>query len=149
MESRRNFFRYQIPWKKFFRPKHEYFLGLIGVHEFFLSFNFPLREYLFCTISFLMARPRSRLLLSNRLLPLSLIQHKPMVDWVQQHKAVWRNKNNLLLLWWKIIDSFWGDLLSCALVICNPPNRRMKKFRLYDNLPRTNFRLDFLLQQIR
>ena len=32
----------------FFRPKHEYFLGLIGVHEFF-SFNFPLREYFFCT----------------------------------------------------------------------------------------------------
>ena len=30
----------------FFRPKHEYFLGLIGVHEFF-SFNFPLREYFF------------------------------------------------------------------------------------------------------
>ena len=26
------------------RPKHEYFLGLIGVHEFFF-FNFPLREY--------------------------------------------------------------------------------------------------------
>ena len=26
-----------------FRPLHEYFLGLIGVHEFF-SFNFPLLE---------------------------------------------------------------------------------------------------------
>ena len=25
------------------------FLGLIGVHEFFFSFNFPLREYFFCT----------------------------------------------------------------------------------------------------
>ena len=32
----------------FFRPKHEYFLGLIGMHEFF-SFNFPLCEYFFCT----------------------------------------------------------------------------------------------------
>ena len=30
----------------FFRPWHEYFLGLIGVHEFF-SFNFPLRVYFF------------------------------------------------------------------------------------------------------
>ena len=30
----------------FFRPWHEYFLDLIGVHEFF-SFNFPLREYIF------------------------------------------------------------------------------------------------------
>ena len=59
------FFRYQIPCMNFFRPYHEYFLGLIGVHEFFL-FNFPLREYFFCTspapppplpISFLMVRP--------------------------------------------------------------------------------------------
>ena len=32
----------------FFRPLHEYFLGLIGVQEFF-SFNFPLREFFFCT----------------------------------------------------------------------------------------------------
>ena len=39
------FFRYQIPCMNFFRPYHEYFLGLIGVHEFF-PFNFPLREYL-------------------------------------------------------------------------------------------------------
>ena len=47
--SRRNFFCYQIPCMKFFfRPWHEYFLGLIGLHEFF-SFNFPLREYFFCT----------------------------------------------------------------------------------------------------
>ena len=38
------FFRYQIPCMIFFRPQHEYFLGVIGVHEFF-SFNFPLREY--------------------------------------------------------------------------------------------------------
>ena len=30
----------------FFRPQHEHFLGLIGVHEFF-SFNFLLREYFF------------------------------------------------------------------------------------------------------
>ena len=29
-----------------FRPLHEYFLGLIGVHKFF-SFNFPLSEYFF------------------------------------------------------------------------------------------------------
>jgi len=33
------FFRYQIPYMNFFGPKHEYFLGLISVHEFF-SFNF-------------------------------------------------------------------------------------------------------------
>ena len=39
------------------------FLGLIGVHDFFFSFNFPLRKYFFCTspppppISFLMVRP--------------------------------------------------------------------------------------------
>ena len=32
----------------FFRPKHKYFLGLTGVHEFF-SFNFRMREYFFCT----------------------------------------------------------------------------------------------------
>ena len=30
----------------FFRPWHEYFLGLIGAHDFF-SFNFPLLEYFF------------------------------------------------------------------------------------------------------
>ena len=40
------FFRYQIPCMNFFRPYHEYFLGLIGVHKFF-PFNFPLREYFF------------------------------------------------------------------------------------------------------
>ena len=34
----------------FFRPKHEYFLELIGVHEFF-SFNFPLHDYIFFTSS--------------------------------------------------------------------------------------------------
>ena len=50
-----------------FRTKREYFLELIGVHEFF-SFNFLLREYFFCAssnpppppstpISFLMVRP--------------------------------------------------------------------------------------------
>ena len=32
----------------FFRPWYEYFLGLIGVQEFF-SFSFPLLEYFFCT----------------------------------------------------------------------------------------------------
>ena len=45
------FFRYQIPSMNFFfRPLHEYFLGLIGVQEFFLikislarSFFFVLR----------------------------------------------------------------------------------------------------------
>ena len=62
------FFRYQIPCMNFFRPYHEYFLGLIGVQEFF-SFNFPLREYIYFfvlrppPISFLMVRP---LLLSVR-----------------------------------------------------------------------------------
>ena len=29
------FFRYQIPCMNFFKPWYEYFLGLIGVHEFF------------------------------------------------------------------------------------------------------------------
>ena len=42
------FFRYQIPCMNFFRLSHEYFL--VGVHDFF-SFNFPLREYVFCTSS--------------------------------------------------------------------------------------------------
>ena len=42
------FFRYQIPCMNFFRPLYEYFLGLVGVQEFF-SFNFPLREFFFCT----------------------------------------------------------------------------------------------------
>ena len=62
-----NFFRYQIPCMKFFLGHSmNIFLGLIGVQEFF-SFNFPLREYFFCTspppptpplppISFLMVR---------------------------------------------------------------------------------------------
>ena len=56
------FFRYQIPCMIFFRPQHEYFLGVIGVHKFF-SFNFPLREYFSVLrpppppISFLMVRP--------------------------------------------------------------------------------------------
>ena len=47
--SRKNFF-FVIKFLVFlfFRPTHEYFLGLIGVHEFF-SFNFRLREYFFCT----------------------------------------------------------------------------------------------------
>ena len=40
-------FRYKIPRMNFFRPWYEYFLRLIGVHEFF-SFNFPLRENFFC-----------------------------------------------------------------------------------------------------
>ena len=46
----------------FFRPQHEYFVGLIVVQAFF-SFNFPLREYFFCISppppkkSFLMVRP--------------------------------------------------------------------------------------------
>ena len=46
----------------FFRPQHEYFVGLIVVQAFF-SFNFPLREYFFCIspppppISFLMVCP--------------------------------------------------------------------------------------------
>ena len=54
------FFRYQIPCMNFFRPLYEYFLGLIGVQEFF-SFNFPLREFFFVLrpppISFVMVRP--------------------------------------------------------------------------------------------
>ena len=45
--SRGNFFSLSNSFMNFsFRPQHEYFLGLIGVHEFF-SFNFSLREYIF------------------------------------------------------------------------------------------------------
>ena len=47
------FFRYQIPCMNFFRPHHEYFLGLIGVNDFF-SFNFRLGKYFFGTS---LARP--------------------------------------------------------------------------------------------
>ena len=51
----------------FFKPWHKYFLGLIGVHEFF-SLNFLLREYFLVLrspppptpISFLMVRPSPR-----------------------------------------------------------------------------------------
>ena len=56
------FFVFKFLVRIFFRTWHEYFLGLIDVHEFF-SFNFPLREYFACTspapapISFLMVRP--------------------------------------------------------------------------------------------
>ena len=34
--SRRNFFSLPNSLFDFFRPSHEYFLGLIGVHEFFV-----------------------------------------------------------------------------------------------------------------
>ena len=34
-ESQEFLFRYKIPRMNFFRPWYEYFLGLIGVHEFF------------------------------------------------------------------------------------------------------------------
>ena len=60
-----NFFSLSNSLYDFFWPWHEYFLGLIGVHDFF-SFNCPLREYFFCSlpppplpppISFLMVRP--------------------------------------------------------------------------------------------
>ena len=37
-----------FPFYEFFRPLHEYFLGLFVVQEF-LSFNFPLPKYFFCT----------------------------------------------------------------------------------------------------
>ena len=47
--SRRNFFSLSNSLYEFFwGPQNEYFLGLIGVHEFF-SFKFPLGEYFFCT----------------------------------------------------------------------------------------------------
>ena len=47
--SRRNFLSLSNSlYDFFFRPYHEYFLGLIGVYDFF-SFNFPLRVYFFCT----------------------------------------------------------------------------------------------------
>ena len=60
-EPQEFFFVIKFNVRIFFRPQHEYFLGLIGVQEFF-SFNFPLREYIFLyfartPISFLMVRP--------------------------------------------------------------------------------------------
>ena len=58
------FFRYQIPWMNFFRPWHEYFLGLIGVHDFFFRLVFPCANIFFFVlrpprppISFLMVCP--------------------------------------------------------------------------------------------
>ena len=64
-----------------FRPLHEYFLGLIGVHEFF-SFNFPLREYFFCTsppppLSFLMVRP----------LYIKVLCHKFYYYWGEEYRS--------------------------------------------------------------
>ena len=52
----------KFPLYEFFRPLYEYFLALLGVHEYF-EFSFSLREFIFfCTsppppppISFLMA----------------------------------------------------------------------------------------------
>ena len=43
--SRRNFFPLSNSLYEFFRPLHEYFLGLIGVHEIFFHLIFQLREY--------------------------------------------------------------------------------------------------------
>ena len=45
------FFRHQIPCKNFFRPEHEYFLGLISVHEFFFRLIIP------CANMFFVLRP--------------------------------------------------------------------------------------------
>ena len=43
----RKFFSLSNSFMNFsFRPQHEYFFGLIGVHKFF-SFNFPLCEYIY------------------------------------------------------------------------------------------------------
>ena len=42
------FSRYQIHCMNFFRPQHEYFLGIIGVHEFF-HLIFPCANVFFCT----------------------------------------------------------------------------------------------------
>ena len=60
------FFRYQIPCMIFFWPWHEYFLGLIGVHDFFFHLTVPCANIFFVVcrphpspppISFLMVRP--------------------------------------------------------------------------------------------
>ena len=52
----------------FFRPQHEYFLGLIGVHDFFFHLIFPCANIYFFVlrappppISFLMVRPLRKL----------------------------------------------------------------------------------------
>ena len=42
------FFRYQIPCMNFFRPLHEYFFGLIGVHQFFFI-SFSVARIFFCS----------------------------------------------------------------------------------------------------
>ena len=51
----------------FFRPVHEYFLGLLGMHEFF-SFNFPLQEF------FLVIRP----------LPPNKVSNCPSLNWLKE-----------------------------------------------------------------
>ena len=40
------FFREHFPLLEFFRPVREYFLGVLGLHEFF-SQDFPLHKYIF------------------------------------------------------------------------------------------------------
>ena len=48
--EQQDFFLSSNSWYEFFfRPKHGYFSGLIGVHKFF-SFNFPVREYIFLVL---------------------------------------------------------------------------------------------------
>ena len=47
--SSRNFCPFQIPCMNFFRPWHEYFLGLIGVHDFFFHLIFPCANFFFYT----------------------------------------------------------------------------------------------------
>ena len=50
------FFRKHFPCMNWFGPVHEYFLGLIGVHEF-LAFNFPAPAFPHPPLSFLMVHP--------------------------------------------------------------------------------------------
>ena len=74
--SRRNFFSFS---NSFLAYSMNIFLGLIGVHEFFFSCNFPLREYFFCTspapasppISFVMAHPLKSVILRQVLAKVS------------------------------------------------------------------------------
>ena len=58
-----------FPLYEYFRSVHEYFLGLLGVHDFF-KLNFLLREYFFVLhpplIGFLMVRKLRLQGLTNR-----------------------------------------------------------------------------------
>ena len=82
--SRMNFFRYQIPCMNFFRPLHEYFLGLIGMQEFF-QIKFSLARIFLVLpppISFLMVRPLGSLtyVWFMNVSSCTLLHHSPLLS---------------------------------------------------------------------